>query len=336
MKVLVTGSAGGIGKVVARWLAHQGWEVRQFDHAPESKLADVEYISGDITRFESVREAMRSCEAVVHLAAIPAPLLATGDEIFRVNASGTFNVFEAAAAEGIRRVVQASSINAIGCAWNIADMVLPYLPVDEDYPRETNDPYSFSKHVVEDIGEYYWRRDKISSVSFRFPWVYPEGYAESEHFFGRRKTGRQVVDKLLTLDEVERQTQLAAVRARALDFRARRMMETPDGIKMYESEDPVWAAYTFDRFNFWAFVDVRDAARAFERSLLADFEGHHALFLNDPYNWLDYDTQTLIRVFYPEVRQFKTPMAGSAALVSIDRAKTLLGYEPAFSIGAHE
>ncbi|MGO8126710.1 NAD-dependent epimerase/dehydratase family protein, partial [Rhizobium ruizarguesonis] len=81
---------------------------------------------------------------------------------------------------------QASSINALGCAYNITDFSPQYFPIDEAHPSYTTDPYSFSKQTVEEIGEYYWRRDGISSVALRFPWVIAQSWFESEDYRARR------------------------------------------------------------------------------------------------------------------------------------------------------
>src|ERR1041385_2679055 len=169
MKVLVTGGAGLIGKATVERLVAHGWDVRAIDLATGVELPGAEYLTCDITNYDDVRAQMRGCQVVVHLAAIPRPALAPGEKVFSVNTSGTFNVFEAAAAEGIKRVVQASSINALGVSFSLTDIVTEYFPIDEKHPTYTTDPYSLSKQFVEDIGAYYWRRDGISSVAMRFP-----------------------------------------------------------------------------------------------------------------------------------------------------------------------
>ncbi len=329
-KVLVTGGAGHIGKVTTERLVRNGWDVRAIGIETNVTLPGAEYITCDITDYNAVREQMRGCQAVVHLAAIPAPSYAPGHEVFRVNVAGTFNVFEAAASEGIKRIAQVSSINAIGCAWSVHDIAPQYFPIDENHPQFTDDPYSFSKEVVEDIGAYYWRRDGISSVGMRFPWVYPSEYAQGDVYRRKVEVGRALMDELAALPEGERRARLADARQRALEFRARRTLEYPvTEQRPAFDDDSLLYAYTFDRFNFWAFVDVRDAAQALEKALTADFEGSHALFVNDHHNWLGYESAALVRFFYPDTVHNLT---GSAALVSIEKARALIGFEPEYSI----
>ena len=90
----------------------------------------------------------------------------------------------------------------------------------------------------------------------------------------------------------------------------------------------------FSRANFWAMIDARDAAQAFEKSLLADFQGSHPLFVNDHHNSLGVDAEELLRIFFPQVTARKRPLVGAEALVSIARARELIGFEPEYSFTA--
>jgi nucleoside-diphosphate-sugar epimerase len=342
MRVLVTGGAGHVGKATVERLLQKGWEVRALDLPTSVEITGAEYVSCDILNYDSLREHLRGCQAVIHLAAIRSPSTTPGQQVFQVNATGTFNVFEAAAAEGIKRIAQASSINAIGCAYNVTDVSPLYFPIDEAHPSSTSDPYSFSKHTIEEIGAYYWRREGISSVALRFPWVYPRDYPQSDAYRNRVQLARQTLDDLLARPEAEQQTLLADARQRTLEYRAARPMEFHDGKpatwRPPQSADPLWFAYNGDRFNFWVMIDERDAAQSLEKGLTADYEGSHVLFANDHHNWLGYDSEILLRLFYPQVTQRKQPLPGSAALVSIDQARKLIGFEPEFSLhgGQHD
>lgn len=114
MKVLVTGAAGNAGQVVCRSLVDEGFDVRRCDIAPPASddLAHVEFLRVDTRTDADVRMAMQGVDAVVHLAAWhcahnPPVSDAT---IFAVNVDGTFNVFEAAKANGVQALVFASSM----------------------------------------------------------------------------------------------------------------------------------------------------------------------------------------------------------------------------------
>lgn len=336
MKVLITGGAGLIGKAATERFLRQGWEVRIIGLETDIEVQGAEFAVCDIMNYDDLREQMRGCQAVVHLAAIRGPLLAPGHKIFEVNVSGTFNVFEAAAAAGIHRVVQASSINALGAAWGVTDIAITYFPVDEEHPSFTTDPYSFSKELVENIGHYFWRRDGISSVALRFPGVYEQGLLNTDEYRNRRDSGHILLDEFAALAPMERDARLAEVRVRSLEYRRQRSLEFKEAPRKWpsrnENQDQLWYTYTFDRFNLWAFIDVRDAALALEKGVTADYEGAHALFINDHHNSIGYDSRSLIRTFFPEVNESTVNLSGSEALVSIDKARKLIGFEPEFSV----
>jgi hypothetical protein len=313
-----------------------GWEVRVIDQRPadEVDLPGIDYRSCDITHYPALRDQMRDCEAVIHLAAISAPMAMAGPELFPINVTGTYNVFEAAAAEGIRRVVQASSLNAFGCFWGTVDITPHYLPLDEAHPTFTTDVYSFSKGLAEEIGDYYWRRDGISSVAFRFPGVGSATFLSSE---GRREWQQQtrtVIDEFAAQSDSERATRLAEIRHVAREFRRQRNMEYPLALQNLRdqnfSDDPLWRVYTFERFNFWTYVDERDAAQAMEKGITANFEGSHALFINARQNALRYDAQTLARLFFPETVDWRDGLSGAASLVSAAKAHELISFEPEY------
>jgi nucleoside-diphosphate-sugar epimerase len=336
MRVLITGGTGHIGRAATKRLVERGWDVRIIDLADEADISGAEYAPCNILDYDNLLEHMRGCDAVIHLAAIRSPYLAPGHEVFQVNVAGTFNVFEAAAAAGIRRVVQASSINAMGAFYNIYELEPHYFPVDEEHPRFTTDPYSLSKQVIEEIGAYYWHREGISSAALRFPGVYSRGFTETETYLQKRDVARKLLDELASQPEAQQQARITDVKRRSLEFRSQRPFEfRPDQSSPFTNvlfDDPLFRMYVIDRFNLWAFVDERDAAQALEKGLTANYEGDHVLFINDSSNSLGYNSRTLIRLFFPGVREFRNGLSGSSALVSIERARTLIGFEPEYSL----
>ena len=118
MKALVTGSAGFIGSNVVRALLEDGHDVRAL-HLPNEdqrnlRGLDVERFAGDVTDEDDMRQAVRGCEVVFHLAAVYALWTKDPAIMQRVNVEGTRNVLDAARAEGVRRVVHTSSIARFG------------------------------------------------------------------------------------------------------------------------------------------------------------------------------------------------------------------------------
>jgi NAD(P)-dependent dehydrogenase (short-subunit alcohol dehydrogenase family) len=336
VRILVTGGAGRVGKTIVSRLVQQGYAVHVLDSKPQVEIAGATYAQCDIMDYDSLYEQMRGCDKVVHLAAIPSPIPVPGHELFRIDVGGTFNVFEAAAAAGIKRIAQASSINALGCMWGTGEMDIRYFPIDEQHPTYTTDPYSFSKRMVEDIGEYYWRRDGISSVSFRLPGVWLNDDINSAARQEQLAQGRKALAEYAALPLSERLTRLAAAKQSGLEFRAQRMMEYPkaatEGRKFWESDDWLWRAYINDRYNFWTYINELDSAQAFDKALFADYEGSHALFVNAKNNFLNYDTNTLLDLFFADVTERKQPIGGTVSPISNEKARRLIGYEPEYAV----
>ena len=93
-------------------------------------------------------------------------------------------------------------------------------------------------------------------------------------------------------------------------------------------DDPLWQSYLFDRLNFWSVVSTEDAAQSFEKGLQADFSGHHPLFIASERNYLGYNNQILADLFFPKLNTFKKDLDNDGTLLSIDKAKALIGFEP--------
>ena len=241
-------------------------------------------------------------------------------------------IFEAAERAGVKRIAQASSINAFGSYWGCDDRQHDYFPLDEAHPTHTTDAYSFSKQLVEEIAAYYQRRSGIDSVSFRMPAVWSDATIAGQNLRESLLRRRQLLEEFSAGPQKEREERLAEARARALDLRARRVQEY-ESIKAGQFDrdaidDWLLRATFFDRFNYWAFIHTDDTTQAFEKALTADFRGAHALFINSDLNYLNSDSEALLATFFPEVRRRSKAIQGAEALVSIDRARELIGFEP--------
>ena len=171
--VLVTGAAGRLGRHVVAELGQRGARVRGFDRRAGD--ADIEWRIGDVTDAEAVRAAVRGVDAVLHIAAVPNIWSGDAETIMRVNTLGTFNVFEAAEAVGVRRVVFCSSDSVIGYTVREGRMLPPrYVPIDIRHPLQATDPYAMSKIVGEDIARAYALRG-MEVVALRTVFIaYPE------------------------------------------------------------------------------------------------------------------------------------------------------------------
>ena len=158
MKILVTGGVGKVGQWVVRDLLDSGaHQVTVFDRLRGPERGAVKYLVGDVQDLGQVIEAMADVEAVIHLAAIHNPNIATASVTYQTNVVGTFNVHHAAFRLGIKRVVSASSNAIVG--WSYGEHFVPdYLPIDEDHPLRPEDVYGLSKQIGETIAQSYSRK----------------------------------------------------------------------------------------------------------------------------------------------------------------------------------
>ena len=333
MRILLTGGSGSVGKAVIDRMVKAGFSVLVIGRREGMAFEGAEYQACDINDYARLREVIRGCTSVIHLAALANPGAGTPEQVFNANAQGTFNVFQAATEEGIQRVVQASSINATGQFYGLKPAPLDYLPMDEAHGVFSTDAYSFSKHIIEEIGEYFWRREGISSVAYRLPWVAPA--EQHEKMGGRRDPLLPLIERLTKQSPAERLAWFESAWNAYNQFRASRPYETQGRAMQLitdMSEDQRFGMRAMsNRVNFFTMLDERDSAQAMEKGLTTDYSGAHTLFINDSHNWAGIDSAVLAELFYPDVKTFRKPLVGTETLVSIDRARQLIGFEPEFT-----
>lgn len=326
MRVLVTGGTGSVGREAVRRLIDHDHDVTVIGRTPDIEIEGGTYRQCDIVDFDCLTDCVQGMDAVVHLAAIPNPGMGTGQAIFHVNCTGTFNVYRAAADAGIRRIVSASSINALGYNFGIKfpEGQLRYFPIDEAHPRYTTDPYSFSKAMIESVGRYMWRREGLTSLFLRFPAVYDLDAGEDAILMRFVARCRRQTAEVLAMDAPARCARVREIVAR---FEAKaRAREWEEGFDLSFPD----AYVMFGRSNFWTSLDVRDAARAIEMGLREDYAGSHAVYVTDTHNFVGLPSRQLAGVFFPEVTTWKAPVTGTEALVSTDRVRALIGFEPQY------
>ena len=158
-RVLITGAAGAIGSALRNGLRPAWRHLRLTDIRPVRDLANnEEAIVADIADRAALEHMMQGVRAVVHLAGVLGNY--TLEDLFRVNARGLFDVFEAARLAGVERIVFASSNHAFGC-YPITESVSPALP-----PRPDS-LYGVFKVLGETMLRNYYDRHGIRSVSLR-------------------------------------------------------------------------------------------------------------------------------------------------------------------------
>lgn len=169
MRIAVTGSSGKLGRHVVQNLTAAGHEVLGIDRVADPSMRRSRVC--DLSRTSDLHEALAGAEAVVHLAAVPAPNLMPDSVTFNNNVSAVYNVLTAAAELTISKLVIASSIAAYGFLY-ARKMVAPqYLPLDEEHPCQPTDPYGLSKVVGEMIAGAFATQREISVSSLRLPGI---------------------------------------------------------------------------------------------------------------------------------------------------------------------
>jgi len=344
MKILVTGGLGGIGRVTVARLLRHGHEVLAVDRLSEADVEQdvwdvvrgAEYRQVEVREIETLRPHFAGVDAVIHLAGLPHPSMGTEVELFGINCNGAFNVYRAAADAGIKRVVSASSINALGYGMGVKGFPICYFPVDEAHPTMTSDPYSFSKQILEEIAAYFWRREGISGVCLRFPFVFHATLAWAERMKGFFSYRQRAFEELMAMPPDERRTRIDACVAAFEAERAERPQERPWGERgprrRGDAPPPPERLLMFGRTDFWSIIDGEDAAQALERGITATYEGSHPLFVCDRDNSVGVPSEQLAKLYFPEVTTWKRSIEGTETLLSYDRARELIGYEPERSL----
>ncbi|MCA9883244.1 MAG: NAD(P)-dependent oxidoreductase, partial [Anaerolineae bacterium] len=211
-------------------------------------------------------------DAVVHMAAIPAPGREPNNVIFENNMLSTYNIFEAARRLGIKNVVWASSETVLGLPF---DTPPPYAPVDEDYPGRPESAYSLSKLLSEEMAKQFCRWDpKMKIIGLRFSNV----------------------------------------------------MEPHD----YQRFPAFDADAMLRKWNLWGYIDARDAAQAIRKSLELDATGPDVFIIANADTCMTRPNAELMAEVFPDV-PMKKDVQPNETLLSIDKARRILGYEPQHS-----
>lgn len=197
-RILFTGGTGKAGRHVVPWLINAGYEVHNIDLVPLDHPS-VTNLTADVTDAGQVYSLMtmhrdfpdletgegpQPYDAVVHFAAIPRILIKPDNETFRINVMSTYNVIEAAAKAGIRKIVIASSETTYGVCFAEGHRDFHQFPLDEDYDVNPMDSYGLSKVVNEKTARTFAERFGIDIYALRIGNVIePHEYADFPKFF---------------------------------------------------------------------------------------------------------------------------------------------------------
>ena len=180
-KIMFTGGTGKAGRHVVQYLVEQGHQVLNLDTKPLDN-PKVRTLITDITDSGQVFNALTSymgrhefdpslraqpVDAVVHFAAIPRIMITPDNELFRINALGTYNVIEAAVKLGIKKIVVASSETTYGLVFANEPRDPTHFPLDEEYDVDPMDSYALSKVVNEKTARAFALRSGCDIYALR-------------------------------------------------------------------------------------------------------------------------------------------------------------------------
>jgi dTDP-glucose 4,6-dehydratase len=192
-RVLVTGADGFIGSHLAETLVREGFAVRAFvyynsfnshgwlDQSPPDIRAAMEVFAGDVRDPHGVREAIRGCDAVLHLAALIAIPYSyhSPDTYVDTNVKGTLNVLQAARELGVAKIVHTSTSEVYGTA--------RFVPITEEHPVVGQSPYSASKIGADQM-----------AISFHRSFGLPVTILRPFNTYGPRQSARAVIPTIIT------------------------------------------------------------------------------------------------------------------------------------------
>jgi nucleoside-diphosphate-sugar epimerase len=182
-RICVTGASGQAGRAVVADLREHGYHVTPTDAVVSRADRLGGMLQADLTDYGQAVEVLSeaSADAVVHLANIPAPGLSTPAVTFNSNITMNFNVFQAAAALKLSRVVWASSETTLGLPF---DTPPRYAPVDEDHYPVPTSTYALSKVASETIAGHIASWSDMPFVALRFSNIMaPEDYQTFPSFW---------------------------------------------------------------------------------------------------------------------------------------------------------
>jgi nucleoside-diphosphate-sugar epimerase len=277
-RIVVTGANGKTGRVVVADLLAHGHNVVATDavgKAGHLSNLGTPMLVADLTDYGQAVEVLQHADAVVHLANIPAPGMYPPAVTFNRNSTMNANVFLAAQAVGVGRVVWSSSETTLGLPF---DTPPQYAPVDEDHFPFPTTTYALSKVVGETLAREISAWSGIPFVGLRLSNVH-----------------------------------------------------TPDD---YAAVPGYWPDPHSRKWNLWGYVDARDVATACRLSLDAPTGGASSFVIAAADTIMDTPSVELMRQVFPDV-PLRKEVGEFETLLSIDRAREVLGYAPQHSWRDH-
>ncbi len=273
--IVVTGGSGKAGRAVVKDLVEHGYSVLNVDiQAPAEKLCP--FLKTDLTDLGQTYEVLQNADAVVHLAAIPAPGFEPEGVTFNVNMTSTYNIFSASIALGLKRIVWASSETTLGLPFEREQPA--YAPIDEAHPLYPESSYALSKVLMEEMARQMNRQSGIPIIGLRFS----------------------------------------------------NIMEIHDYQRFPSFQDDA----SLRKWNLWGYVDARDVAQSCRVGLEADFSGADHFIIAAADTCMNRPNAELMAEVFPDV-ELRGDIGEFDTLLSVDKARQVLGYNPEYSWRNH-
>lgn len=275
--IAVTGAHGKAGRAVVAELLEHGYRVQASDLVgPVGRNSDLgcPTMRVDFTDYGQCIQALTGVDAVVHLANIPEPGMFPPAETINRNTAMNHNVFLAAAALKLERVIWSSSETTLGLPFGGDGGTLRYAPVDEAHYPHPSSTYALSKVLGEAAAAQVSEWSGIPFVGLRLTNLFTqEEYAKVPAFW----------------------------------------------------DDPASRAW-----NLWGYVDVRDVAAACRNAVEAQWTGSANVIIAAADTLMKQPSAQLLAEFFPGLAQHGE-ISGHETLLSIEQARTVIGYVPAHS-----
>jgi len=192
-KILITGADGFIGSHLTEEMVRRGQSVRAFvfynsfnswgwlDHSESEIKKSLDVFAGDIRDPHGMKQAMKGCDVVFHLAALISIPYSyhSPDTYIDTNVKGTLNVVQAARELDIKKVVHTSTSEVYGTA--------RFVPITEDHPLQGQSPYSASKIGADQI-----------AMSFYSSFGTPVSIIRPFNTYGPRQSARAIIPTVIT------------------------------------------------------------------------------------------------------------------------------------------
>jgi len=192
-KILVTGADGFIGSHLTEELVRCGYDIRAFvyynsfnswgwlDHSEPEIKKNIEIFAGDIRDPHGVKQAMKGCDVVFHLAALIGIPYSyhSPDTYVDTNVKGTLNIVQAARELGVSKVLHTSTSEVYGTA--------RFVPITEEHPLQGQSPYAASKIGADQI-----------AMSFYLSFNTPVSIVRPFNTYGPRQSARAVIPTVIT------------------------------------------------------------------------------------------------------------------------------------------